>query len=76
MLHYCNPKTDALLAASKAAYDEERGGRSCREPKTDHRRRPEVVMWIREDVYAYNSDLTGWHPNNTTPFDDMLGVDL
>ncbi|MGD0473362.1 MAG: peptide ABC transporter substrate-binding protein [Candidatus Velthaea sp.] len=77
VLHYCNPKTDALLQQSKAAYDEEQ-----RRPILAAIQKqiiadvPEVVMWIREDVYSYNSDLTGWHPNNTTPFDDMLGVDL
>ena len=28
---------------------------------------PFEVLYILEDVHAYNSDLTGWHPNNTTP---------
>jgi hypothetical protein len=27
-------------------------------------------------VHAYNTDLTGWHPNNATPFDDFLNVDI
>ncbi len=35
-----------------------------------------MVLYILEDVHAYNSDLTGWHPNNTTPFDDFMNVDI
>jgi peptide/nickel transport system substrate-binding protein len=37
---------------------------------------PFVVLSILEDVHAYNKDLTGWHPNNTTPFDDFMNVDI
>jgi peptide/nickel transport system substrate-binding protein len=76
-LHYCNPKTDALLLEAKAAYDENE-----RRPILAAIQRqiiadvPEIVLWIREDIFAYNSDLTGWHPNNITPFDDILGVDI
>jgi peptide/nickel transport system substrate-binding protein len=76
-MHYCNPKTDVLLQKSKAAYDEEE-----RRPILAAIQKqiiadvPFIVLWIREDIYTYNSDLTGWHPNSTTPFDDMLGVDI
>ena len=35
-----------------------------------------IVLWILEDVHAYNSDLKGWHPNNTTPYDDFMNVDI
>jgi peptide/nickel transport system substrate-binding protein len=76
-LHYCNPKTDALLAKAKAAYDEDE-----RKPILTAIQKqiiadvPEIVMWVTEDIYTYNRDLTGWHPNSTTPFDDMLGVDI
>jgi peptide/nickel transport system substrate-binding protein len=37
---------------------------------------PYAVININEDVHAYNRDLTGWHPNNTTPFDDFMNVDI
>ncbi len=37
---------------------------------------PYAVINISEDVHAYNRDLTGWHPNNTTPFDDFMNVDI
>ena len=37
---------------------------------------PYFVLYVSEDVHAYNKDLTGWHPNNTTPFDDFMNVDI
>jgi peptide/nickel transport system substrate-binding protein len=76
-LHYCDPKTDALLLQAKAAYDEdERRPILAAVQKQIIADVPEIVLWIREDIYSFNSDLTGWHPNSTTPFDDMLGVDI
>lgn len=76
-LRYCNPKTEALLRASKNAYDEsERRPLLAAIQKQVIADVAGIVLWIREDVYSYNRDLTGWHPNNTTPFDDMLGVDI
>lgn len=76
-LRYCNPKTDALFDAAKAAYDEEQ-----RRPILAAAQQqiiadvPEIVLWVREDIFSYNTDLHGWKPNNTTPFDDMLDVDI
>jgi hypothetical protein len=37
---------------------------------------PIVVLDTRQEIYAYNSDLRGWHPNPVSPFDDMLKVDI
>jgi peptide/nickel transport system substrate-binding protein len=76
-LRYCSAKTDALLQAEKAAYEEE-----ARRPILVATQKqivadvPTIVLYIREDIYTYNSDLTGWHPNAATPFDDMLNVDI
>ncbi len=76
-LRYCDPKTDRLLIAAKAAYDEnERRPILAAVQKQIIADVPEIVLWISEDIYTYNSDLTGWHPNSTTPFDDMLNVDI
>jgi peptide/nickel transport system substrate-binding protein len=76
-LRYCDPKTDALLQQEKATYDEPKKkpiiAAAERQIIADA---PDIVMFIREDIYSYNSDLTGWKPNNTTPFDDMLNVDI
>jgi peptide/nickel transport system substrate-binding protein len=37
---------------------------------------PYEVLYVNEDIHAFNSDLTNWHPNSTTPFDDFLNVDI
>jgi peptide/nickel transport system substrate-binding protein len=76
-LRYCNQKTEVLLSRAKVAYDEdERRPILAAAQKQIIEDVPEIVLWILEDIYTYNTDLTGWHPNNTTPFDDMLNVDI
>jgi len=76
-LRYCNPKMDALLRHSKITYDEE-----ARKPITTAIQKqmiddiPEVVLYIREDIFSFNSDLQNWHPNNTTVFDNIMNVDI
>jgi hypothetical protein len=65
------------LLAEKAAYDEDQKRpilAAIQKQMVDDI--PTIVMWIREDIFTYNTDLTGWHPNNITPFDDMLNVDI
>jgi len=37
---------------------------------------PSIVSFLRVDLYAYNRDLTNYHPNNLTPFDNMMDVDI
>jgi peptide/nickel transport system substrate-binding protein len=37
---------------------------------------PSIVTGIAEDIYVFNDDLTGFHPNQVTPFDDMMNVDI
>ncbi len=37
---------------------------------------PIIVMDAREDVYAYNDDLHGFHPNQVTSFDDIVDADI
>jgi peptide/nickel transport system substrate-binding protein len=35
-----------------------------------------IVLEIRKDTYGYNSDLKNFHPNQVTPFDDFMNVDI
>jgi hypothetical protein len=35
-----------------------------------------VVIEVRKDTFAYNSDLHDFHPNQVTPFDDLADVDI
>ena len=37
---------------------------------------PTIVLRIREDIYGYNDDLQNFNPNASTPFDDMMNVDI
>lgn len=37
---------------------------------------PSIVSFMRVDLFAYNSDLHGYRPNNLTPFDNMMEVDI
>jgi len=37
---------------------------------------PSIVTTLREDIYAYNKDLKNFHPNDVTPFDNMMDVDI
>lgn len=37
---------------------------------------PSIVTFVRTDLFAYNSDLKNYHPNNVTPFDNMMNVDI
>jgi peptide/nickel transport system substrate-binding protein len=37
---------------------------------------PSIVAFVREDMFAYNSDLKNYRPNSLTPFDNMMDVDI
>ena len=37
---------------------------------------PSIVSYLRVDLFAYNRDLKNYHPNNVTPFDNMMDVDI
>ncbi len=37
---------------------------------------PIAVLDIREDMYARNSDLNGLLPNQLSPFDDAMNIDI
>jgi hypothetical protein len=37
---------------------------------------PTIVTYLREDITEYNSDLKNFNPNQLTPFDNMMNVDI
>lgn len=74
---YCNPAADALMAKVKVTYDEAERKKYVTQVVTIvDRDVPTVVMYIWDGIYAHNSDLHGWHPNQVSPFDDMMNVDI
>jgi peptide/nickel transport system substrate-binding protein len=73
----CDPKLEPWLQREKTAYNEaDRKAIVAKAVPIIVDDTPFEVLYILEDVHAYNSDLTGWHPNNTTPYDDFLNVDI
>jgi peptide/nickel transport system substrate-binding protein len=74
---YCDPATDRALRRFLATYDpaEQRAAsRAVQERLVADV--PTVVLDSREDVYASNSDLHGFHPNQVTAFDDLVDADI
>jgi len=74
---YCNTAVTAAIDRGKVEYD-----RAKRVPDMDFIQRqivadvPTIVLDTRKEIYAYNEDITGWHPNPVAPFDDILNVDI
>ena len=76
-LRWCNHDADGAMRALYAHYTQAERTADVRVVMTrlvaDV---PTIVMQMREDMFAFNSDLKGYHPNNVTPFDDMQDVDI
>jgi len=74
---WCNTRADAAMDAFKQEYDPAKRNR-YEYTVTDELAKdvPIVVLDIRDNISAFNSDLKGWHPNPITPFDDMMEVDI
>lgn len=73
----CDPQIQAAVDKLKVTYDE--AGRKAADTAAIKRITqvvPYFVLYIQQDVHAYNSALTGFHPNSVTPFDDMMNVDI
>jgi peptide/nickel transport system substrate-binding protein len=76
-LRWCNKTADASMHALYAHYTQPERTADVRvvmeQLIADV---PTIVMQMREDMFAFNSDLKGYHPNSVTPFDNMLDVDI
>jgi peptide/nickel transport system substrate-binding protein len=76
-LQWCDPRADAAMEAVKTTYDPARMKQySDIVQEAVARDVPTIVTSIAEDIYAHNSDLTGFHPNQVSAFDDMMNVDI
>jgi len=74
---WCNPTANAAIEKVFSDYDQ---------PQRDADDRvlfeqlakdlPVVVLYTVSDLYVYNKDLKGFHPNAVTPFDDFMNVDI
>jgi peptide/nickel transport system substrate-binding protein len=76
-LRWCNPRAQAAMDALFAHYDQaQRNGDQLVLQQELVKDVPTIVTSLREDIFAYNSDLKNFHPNAITPFDNMLNVDI
>jgi len=74
---YKNPAADALMEKVKVTYDvAQRKVLVGDVMDALDRDIPTVVMYVRDGIFAYNTDLTNWKPNQISPFDDMMNVDI
>jgi len=74
---YCNRAVDQAMQQFKEEYDEKKRQQFANTVQAGIAKDvPIVVTDIREDLYAFNSDLTGFHPNQASPFDDFMNVDI
>lgn len=75
--HYCNAAVSAAMDKFKLEYDPAK-----RQTYADaiqeqiQKDAPVIVLDIREDLFAYNSDVKDFKPNQVSPFDDFLDVDI
>ncbi len=73
----CDPRLEKLLQEQKVTYDEQkRKAIAAQALKIIDDEVPYVVLFIQENVHVYNRDLTAWHPNTATPFDNFMNVDI
>jgi peptide/nickel transport system substrate-binding protein len=74
---YCDPVAERAMNAFKIEYDAAKQ-RPYDGTLADRiaEQAPEVVIDIRDAIFAYNSDLKNFHPNAVAAFDDMLEVDI
>ncbi|PZR56713.1 MAG: hypothetical protein DLM50_07730 [Candidatus Meridianibacter frigidus] len=76
-MHYCNPAADAAMDKFKATYSEsEHKKYDAIVEEALARDAPTVVLWVAQWGFAYNSNLQDFRPNEVSPFDDMINVDI
>jgi peptide/nickel transport system substrate-binding protein len=74
---WCDPAATAQMDRAKESYDP-----AVRKVAIDavqqavYAQVPTIIVDVRKQLAAYNSDLKNWHPNSVSPFDDMLNVDI
>jgi peptide/nickel transport system substrate-binding protein len=74
---YCDHDVDAALRRFLSTYDErEQRAASRFIQERIVRDVATIVTDAREDVFVFNDDLHGFHPNQVTPFDDLVDADI
>jgi peptide/nickel transport system substrate-binding protein len=77
IVHYCNPVVDGLVKTFETNNDERVQKKALQEIQAILARDvPSIVLDAREDVFAYNSDLKNFRPNQVSVFDDVMDMDI
>jgi len=77
VMRWCDAAADAAMERFNASDDE-----AVRRAAADTLQErlaaevPTIVTMAREDVFAYDDDLHGFHPNNVSAFDDLVDADI
>jgi peptide/nickel transport system substrate-binding protein len=75
-LRWCDPTTDALMQKVGVTYDLPARRALVKGVITRIADQvPTIVIYARKQIHAFHANITGFHPNSVTPFDDMLNVD-
>ena len=76
-LRWCNPRAQAAMDALYTHFDQAQRNKDVLVLQQEFVKDvPSIVTSLREDILAYNKDLKNFHPNNITPFDNMMDVDI
>jgi peptide/nickel transport system substrate-binding protein len=74
---WCNKTADAAMDALLGHYEQSERTADLKVMNREFVKDvPSIVSFLRVDLFAYNKDLKNYHPNNLTPFDNMMDVDI
>jgi peptide/nickel transport system substrate-binding protein len=77
VVRWCNHDADAAMHALFAHYDQtQRNADDAIVQRALAQDRPEFTLNGIEEVYIFNKDLKNFNPNDVTPFDDFMNVDI
>jgi peptide/nickel transport system substrate-binding protein len=76
-LRWCNATAQSAMDALVGHYDQSERTADLRILTREFvNDTPSIVSYLHVDLFAYNKDLKNYHPNNLTPFDNMMNVDI
>jgi peptide/nickel transport system substrate-binding protein len=77
IVYYCNATVDRLIKTFRTDNDEAVQKKSLQTIQAILAHDvPTMVLDSREDVFAYNSDLKNFRPNQVSVFDDAMDMDI
>lgn len=76
-IHYCNKQVSTWMDQFKVSYDDnvhrDLDAKIVKQIAADV---PTIVLYVLQDGFTYNKQLKGYSPNQVSPFDDMMNVDI